>query len=818
MVRQAADWRIATRQLERACEVVEARAPSHWTNARVEAWIDWAGGETDLARAITQRAVVLGARGAAMGLLPDEDAQARFEDDLADALLCGVLAFADAPSAPADAVQQGAPACSPALARLMSAHRLREAAATAVDVVATRLQAVMDAVLRCEGGAEACAAPSRNTALARAAEAARAAGAGDAAILDAVTMAQAGEAAWSIGASEAPPPLPGLIVGLDLDAPDPMLVRAIWQTGAITTAPASDAAALLKATGARRAAIDVAAFGAASRFQSQAFADTLGLAALALRMEGDGPVALGLAGVAGWLVAQGLAYDSEAGRAAAQDLYRLARAALDRCGVPLDGGLADFQDPELELRLGGAALGLAPWRGPVTVAETADGEIVRVLSEASLQGLDALGVDPAEGRAAWLGHGTLAGAPAIDPAALQARGFTAHEIGAVEAALPWAARFADAFAPRVVGEGFVRDVLGADESVADGEAVLRLAGFGDDEIAAAAIHALGSPDHLGFLDDRSAAVFTRRPRLQAHGQMLAAVAADLAWPPVVEVALPWASSLADVAEGLRAHAGQAVRIRREDPSDVVLVLPERAEPPPRVSFEAAPERIVERIIERERTRRKLPDRRKGYIQKAAVGGHKVYLHTGEYDDGELGEIFLDMHKEGAAFRSLMNNFAIAISIGLQYGVPLEEFVEAFVFTRFEPAGPVTGNDSVKSATSILDYIFRELGVSYLGRDDLANADPGELNADGLGGGAADGAEADAPQPASRFISRGFSRGAAPDNLVFLPSAARASRPGPLDAADVCAACGDVAVVRKGQALICDTCGTRAGRRDEDVAG
>ena len=129
----------------------------------------------------------------------------------------------------------------------------------------------------------------------------------------------------------------------------------------------------------------------------------------------------------------------------------------------------------------------------------------------------------------------------------------------------------------------------------------------------------------------------------------------------------------------------------------------------------AVERVVEKVIERDRTRRKLPDRRKGYIQKAAVGGHKVYIHTGEYDDGELGEIFIDMHKEGAAFRSLMNNFAIAISIGLQYGVPLDEFVDAFVFTRFEPAGRVTGNDSIRSATSILDYIFRELGVSYLDR-------------------------------------------------------------------------------------------------------
>src|SRR5262249_51641372 len=139
-----------------------------------------------------------------------------------------------------------------------------------------------------------------------------------------------------------------------------------------------------------------------------------------------------------------------------------------------------------------------------------------------------------------------------------------------------------------------------------------------------------------------------------------------------------------------------------------------------------------------------------------------------------------------------------------YGVPLDEFVDAFVFTRFEPAGPVTGNDSVKSATSILDYIFRELGISYLGRDDLANADPGELNADGLGRGSGE-APFPEPQPASRFIPKAFSRGAAPDNLVFLPVA---NRPGAFEAAEVCAACGDIAVVRKGQAMICQTCGTR----------
>jgi len=125
-------------------------------------------------------------------------------------------------------------------------------------------------------------------------------------------------------------------------------------------------------------------------------------------------------------------------------------------------------------------------------------------------------------------------------------------------------------------------------------------------------------------------------------------------------------------------------------------------------------------IDQERIRNKLPDRRKGYTQKASINNHKVYLRTGEYMDGSIGEIFIDMHKEGAAFRSLMNNFAISVSIGLQYGVPLEEFVEAFTFTKFEPSGEVKGNTEIKFTTSILDYIFKELAISYLGREDLSN--------------------------------------------------------------------------------------------------
>ena len=139
-----------------------------------------------------------------------------------------------------------------------------------------------------------------------------------------------------------------------------------------------------------------------------------------------------------------------------------------------------------------------------------------------------------------------------------------------------------------------------------------------------------------------------------------------------------------------------------------------------------------------RERERMPDRRKGYTQKAVVGGHKVYLRTGEYDDGRLGEIFIDMHKEGAALRSLLNNFAIAVSLGLQYGVPLDEYVDAFTFTRFEPSGPVQGNDSIKYATSILDYVFRELAVCYMARFDLAHVDPSGEGFDALGKGVEEG--------------------------------------------------------------------------------
>ena len=271
------------------------------------------------------------------------------------------------------------------------------------------------------------------------------------------------------------------------------------------------------------------------------------------------------------------------------------------------------------------------------------------------------------------------------------------------------------------------------------------------------------------------------------------------------------------------------------------------------------ERIVERVVAARASARRLPQRRKGYTQKAIVGGHKVYLRTGEYEDGTLGEIFIDMHKEGAAFRSLMNNFAIAISIGLQYGVPLEEFVEAFTFTRFEPSGIVEGNDAIKMATSILDYIFRELAISYLGRNDLAHVQPADLLPDTVGKGTAElnlpdgGGRSDVAAVMQRVTSTGFVRnkftvlqgGAAPTMMANRTGAAleasavgtsvtvsqsfaaqlqsgtslgapdsrieqiRAARMKGYEG-DSCSECGNFTLVRNGTCLKCETCGSTSG--------
>ena len=237
-----------------------------------------------------------------------------------------------------------------------------------------------------------------------------------------------------------------------------------------------------------------------------------------------------------------------------------------------------------------------------------------------------------------------------------------------------------------------------------------------------------------------------------------------------------------------------------------------------------------------KARFKMPDRRKGYIQKASIGDHKVYLHTGEYEDGKIGEIFIDMHKEGAAFRSLMNNFAMAVSMGLQYGVPLEEYVEAFTFTRFEPAGLVVGNDAIKMATSVTDYIFRELAISYLGRYDLAHVDQHDLQPDSIGGKKdyekLTSEETENESPIAKYASNGYMR----SNLYVYsggrtPPASDKKPSSPVEpsrnktsglqekirqarmkgyAGDPCNECGNFTLVRNGTCLKCDTCGSTSG--------
>jgi len=240
------------------------------------------------------------------------------------------------------------------------------------------------------------------------------------------------------------------------------------------------------------------------------------------------------------------------------------------------------------------------------------------------------------------------------------------------------------------------------------------------------------------------------------------------------------------------------------------------------------EKIVYRYIAR---RRRLPDRRAGYTQKAYIGGHKIYLRTGEYEDGTIGEIFLDMHKEGAAFRSMTNCFAIAVSLGLQHGVPLEEFVDAFTFTRFEPNGMVQGNPHIKMTTSIIDYIFRELAVTYLSRYDLAQVSPDDLRGDALHR-EEEEEEADeppVPPPAKAFETprsghlhaekaggdngNGHPAGSATAaQAVRAASQAEKIRQARLKGyeGDPCSECGQLTLVRSGACCKCDTCGATSG--------
>ncbi|MCB1368432.1 MAG: vitamin B12-dependent ribonucleotide reductase, partial [Rhodobacteraceae bacterium] len=481
-----------------------------------------------------------------------------------------------------------------------------------------------------------------------------------------------------------------------------------------------------------------------------------------------------------------------------------------------------------------------------------------------------------------VGHGTLGNAPGINHTALIGQGFGPGEIDKIEAALPSAFDIRFVFNQWTLGEDFCRGTLGipAKELNNPGFDLLRHLGYSRQQIEAVNNHVCGTmtlegaphlkDEHLSVFDCANACGRTGKRFLSvnSHIHMMAAAQSFISGAISKTINMPNDALIDDCKAayelswslGVKANAlyRDGSKLSQplsssliEDDEELEEVLTSSA--PMGEKAQALAEKIVEKIVVREivrSQRKKLPERRKGYTQKAIVGGHKVYLRTGEYEDGAIGEIFIDMHKEGAGFRAMMNNFAIAVSVGLQYGVPLDEFVEAFTFTRFEPAGMVQGNDSVKNATSILDYIFRELAISYLDRTDLAHVKPEGETFDDLGRGEEEGkpnfgevtmsAANKSLDMIRQVSSSGYLRKRLPQELVVLqggmdnvfgtshsdPVGALAAlvpetRPiGKLDArtkarlqgfeGDSCGECGNYTLVRNGTCLKCNTCGATSG--------
>ena len=526
--------------------------------------------------------------------------------------------------------------------------------------------------------------------------------------------------------------------------------------------------------------------------------------------------------------------------------------------------------------------GIEPDFALVKFKKLAGGGYFKIINRAVPEGLRSLGYGQREIDdiiTFAVGRATLKGAPAINHETLLAKGFTQAKLDELEATLAGAFDIKFVFNKWTLGAEFLTNALKipADKLEDENFNLLSHLGFSRAEIDAANVYVCGAMtvegaphlklEHYAVFDCASPCGRTGKRYLsvESHIRMLAAAQPFISGAISKTINMPNDAAVEDCKEaymlswrlGLKANAlyrdgsklsqplnSQLIEDDDDEAEEAVEALM-ASNAPARAS--AVAEKIVERIverIERIREREKLPDRRKGYTQKAIVGGHKVYLRTGEYVDGRLGEIFIDMHKEGAAFRAMMNNFAIAISVGLQYGVPLEEYVDAFTFTRFEPAGFVQGNDAIKNATSILDYIFRELAISYLGRNDLAHIDPTDIGHDVLGKGEAQGR---APQGTaqSKFVSSGFVRsksekltvvsGSAGNQATALkenleedveaelgqlnwvtPNEAKAVAEKRTQArmkgytGEACGECGNFTLVRNGTCLKCDTCGSTTG--------
>ncbi len=538
--------------------------------------------------------------------------------------------------------------------------------------------------------------------------------------------------------------------------------------------------------------------------------------------------------------------------------------------------------------------GIEPDFALVKFKKLAGGGYFKIINRAVPEALRTLGYsesDIAEIEAYAVGHGNLAQAPAINHTTLKAKGFTDEAIAKVEKALPTAFDIKFAFNKWTLGEEFCRDKLGisAEDLASPSFDLLAAIGFGKREIEAANIHVCGAmtvegaphlkAEHYPVFDCANPCGRTGKRYLSvdSHIRMMAAAQPFICGAISKTINMPNEATVDDCKAAyllswklaLKANALYRDGSKLSQPLNSQLIADEEDEDDAVEAFIERPaaaraaglaEKVVEKIVERItvlRERERMPDRRKGYTQKAVVGGHKVYLRTGEYDDGRLGEIFIDMHKEGAALRSIINNFAIAISLGLQYGVPLEEYVDAFTFTRFEPQGPVQGNDSIKYATSILDYVFRELAVSYLERFDLAHVDPSEAGGfDALGKGVEEG------KPTHNYVSKGLTRSrtdrlsvvssdtqavvAGGSNVTAFSGAATALKVEPeaklspaqqleqintTDArvhakhaasekraearakgyeGEACGECGNFTLVRNGTCMKCDTCGSTTG--------
>ncbi|MEE9386615.1 MAG: vitamin B12-dependent ribonucleotide reductase [Nannocystaceae bacterium] len=408
--------------------------------------------------------------------------------------------------------------------------------------------------------------------------------------------------------------------------------------------------------------------------------------------------------------------------------------------------------------------GIEPDFALVKFKKLAGGGYFKIINQSVPAALERLGYSDSQVRDIVRyskGSGTLAGSPTVTHAELRAKGFDSERIAKLEAELGQAFEIGFAFNRFTLGDGFCRDKLGlGDDQLSDPAFdMLHSLGFSTEAVRRANDFVCGSmtlegaphlrDEHLGVFDcaNKCGRYGTRFIAPMAHVHMMAAAQPFLSGAISKTINMPRDASISDVDEVYRAAWTSAVKalavyrdgsklsqplaatfdLGMEDDgademaNDVAASQPEQ--------IKKITHRIVHRYIAK---RRRMPDRRGGYTQKATIGGHKVYIHTGEYRDGSLGEIFIDMHKEGAAFRSLMNCFAIAISLGMQYGVPLEEYVDAFVFTRFEPNGIVSGHPQIKMSTSIIDYIFRELAVSYLDRHDLAHVAVDDLAPDAMG--------------------------------------------------------------------------------------